>query len=113
MSFTNGQAACSFGIAPSTSQVSILGDTFLRSAYVVFDLDNNEISLAQSNFEATGSHILEISKGKNAVPSATGSEGPQSSGSENAAGSLSPLESTGAVSILAGAMALTFAWFLI
>ncbi|EKJ76280.1 hypothetical protein FPSE_03535 [Fusarium pseudograminearum CS3096] len=113
MSFTNGQAACSFGIAPSTSQVSILGDTFLRSAYVVFDLDNNEISLAQSNSEATGSHILEISKGKNAVPSATGSEGPQSSGSENAAGSLSPLESTGAVSILAGAMALTFAWFLI
>ncbi|CEI68677.1 putative aspartic-type endopeptidase opsB [Fusarium venenatum] len=113
MSFTNGQAACSFGIAPSTPQVSILGDTFLRSAYVVFDLENNEISLAQSNFDATGSHILEIGTGKNAVPSATGAGGPQSSGNENAAGSLSPLGSDGAVSVLAGAMALTFTWFLI
>ncbi|KAM0236430.1 hypothetical protein ACHAPO_005062 [Fusarium lateritium] len=113
MSFTNGQAACSFGIAPSTSQVSILGDTFLRSAYVVFDLENNEISLAQSNFDATGSHILEIGTGKSAVPSATGSGRPQSSGNENAAGSLSPLGSDGAVSVLAGAMALTFTWFLI
>jgi hypothetical protein len=113
MSFSSGQAACSFGIAPSTSQVSILGDTFLRSAYVVFDLANNEISLAQSNFDATGSHILEIGTGKNAVPSATGAGGPQSSGNENAAGSLSPLGSDGVVSMLAGAVALAFAWFLI
>ncbi|KAJ4012255.1 hypothetical protein NW766_007556 [Fusarium irregulare] len=113
MSFDNGQAACSFGIAPSTTQVSILGDTFLRSAYVVFDLDNNEISLAQSNFDATGSHILEIGTGKNAVPSATGAEGPQSSGNENAAGSLSPLASDGIISMIAGAVALGFAWLLI
>ncbi|RFN49675.1 hypothetical protein FIE12Z_6027 [Fusarium flagelliforme] len=113
MSFDNGQAACSFGIAPSTTQVSILGDTFLRSAYVVFDLDNNEISLAQSNFDATSSHILEIGTGKNAVPSATGAEGPQSSGNENAAGSLSPLASDGIISMIAGAVALGFAWLLI
>lgn len=113
MSFNNGQAACSFGIAPSGSQISILGDTFLRSAYVVFDLDNNEISLAQSNFDATGSHILEIGTGKNAVPSATGAGKPQSSGHENSAGALSPLGSDGVVSMFAGVVALTFAWLLI
>ncbi|RGP69930.1 aspartic-type endopeptidase opsb [Fusarium longipes] len=113
MSFSSGQAACSFGIAPSTSQISILGDTFLRSAYVVFDLDNNEISLAQSNFDATGSHIVEIGTGKNSVPSATGAGGSGSSGNESAAGSLSPLGCDGVVSMLAGLVALAFAWFLI
>ncbi|KAF4123217.1 Eukaryotic aspartyl protease [Geosmithia morbida] len=62
---------CTFGIAPSGSSSSVLGDTFLRSAYVVFDLDNNEISLAQSNFDATDSDIVEIGSGADAVPSAT------------------------------------------
>lgn len=31
---------------------NILGDTFLRSAYIVFDLDAREISLAQTSFSA-------------------------------------------------------------
>ncbi|KAI5459957.1 aspartic peptidase domain-containing protein [Mariannaea sp. PMI_226] len=70
LSFDDGTPACMFGIAPASS-TNVLGDTFLRSAYVVFDLDNNEISLAQSNFNATKPHITEIAKGKNPVPSAT------------------------------------------
>ncbi|KAG5665102.1 hypothetical protein KAF25_009227, partial [Fusarium avenaceum] len=114
MSFDNGQAACTFGIAPSTSEISILGDTFLRSAYVVFDLANNEISLAQSNFDANGSHIVEIGSGKNSVPTGTGSNGTGSSdNSENGAGALSPLGSDGVTSMLAGVGALAFAWLLI
>ncbi|KAF4992998.1 hypothetical protein FGRMN_6802 [Fusarium graminum] len=111
MSFDNGQAACTFGIAPTTSQISILGDTFLRSAYVVFDLANNEISLAQSNFNAKGSHIVEIGSGKNSVPKGTGaSDSSSSDGSENAAVTLG---SDGAMSLLAGALALAFACLLI
>lgn len=46
------------------------GDTFLRSAYVVYDLQNEQISLAQAAY-GTGSNIVEIGQGKNAVPDST------------------------------------------
>ena len=62
---------CLFGIAPSQGSTSVLGDTFLRSAYVVYDLANNEISLAQTNFNSTTSHVLEIGTGTASVPDAT------------------------------------------
>lgn len=71
--YSRGQPYCLFGIAPAgRSSVSVLGDTFLRSAYVVYDLDNNEISLAQTNFNSTSENIQEIQKGSNGVPNATG-----------------------------------------
>ena len=60
-----------FGIAPSQGTTSVLGDTFLRSAYVVYDLANNEISLAQTNFNSTSSHVVEIGSGAGSVPDAT------------------------------------------
>jgi hypothetical protein len=68
LSFSNGVPACLFGIAPAGQSASVLGDTFLRSAYVVYDLDNNEISMAQTVFNATTSDIVEIGKGKSSVP---------------------------------------------
>lgn len=40
-----GQTICMLGIVPS--DFPILGDNFLRSAYTVFDLEENTISLAQ------------------------------------------------------------------
>ena len=67
----NDENICLFGIAPSLGSTSVLGDTFLRSAYVVYDLANNEISLAQTNFNSTTSHVLEISTGTASVPDAT------------------------------------------
>jgi len=67
-----GRALCILGIAPLLNGVAILGDTFLRSAYVVYDLDNNEISLAQTNFNATKTSIQEIKKGAEGVPNASG-----------------------------------------
>lgn len=60
---------CMFGISPSRGS-SVLGDTFLRSAYVVFDMGNNEVSIAQSKLNATGTDIAEIGTGQDAVPSA-------------------------------------------
>ena len=60
---------CIFGIAPADG-TSVLGDTFLRSAYVVCNLESKEIALAQASFNATGSNIVEISSGKG-IPSAT------------------------------------------
>ncbi|POS79558.1 candidapepsin-3 precursor [Diaporthe helianthi] len=68
--FSDGTEACLFGIAPAGSSSMVLGDTFLRSAYVVYDLENNEISIAQTNFNATTSNVLEIGTGPAAVPSA-------------------------------------------
>lgn len=68
--FSSGAQACLFGIAPTTS-TPILGDTFLRSAYVVYDLSNNEISIAQTKFNVSASNVLEISSGTSGVPSAT------------------------------------------
>lgn len=67
-----GEPVCILGIAPAEGSTPVLGDTFLRSAYVVYDLQHNEISLAPTNFNATGTdNILEITNGSNPVPSAT------------------------------------------
>jgi len=75
ITFQDGEQLCFFGIFPeSTSDGSyVLGDTFLRSAYVVYDLDKNEISLANTNFNVTESHIMEIGT---TVPDAVGVENP-------------------------------------
>lgn len=67
---SRGQPVCILGIAPAGNSVSVLGDTFLRSAYVVYDLANNEISLAQTNFNATTENIQEIQSGAGGVPNA-------------------------------------------
>lgn len=71
LTFSDGTAACLFGIAPAGSSTAVLGDTFIRSAYLVYDLANNEISIAQTNFNATGTSIVEIGTGTAAVPDAT------------------------------------------
>lgn len=63
------EPVCILGLGMSGSSTPVLGDTFLRSAYVVYDLDNNEISLAQTNFNSTSDNILEITS--STVPSAT------------------------------------------
>ncbi|GFF50180.1 probable aspartic-type endopeptidase opsB [Aspergillus udagawae] len=62
---------CVFGIYTTTSGIPVLGDTFLRSTYVVFDLANREISMANTNFKPGEDAILEIGTGKDAVPGAT------------------------------------------
>jgi len=77
--FTNGQRACAFGIVGAGSSMSVLGDTFLRSAYVVYDLANNEISLANTRFNSTSDNVLEIATGTDSVPSATAVANPVTS----------------------------------
>lgn len=65
----DGAPICQFGIDKAGGNPLLLGDTFLRSAYVVYDLDNFEIALAQTNFEATPDvnkndvHIISASAG--------------------------------------------------
>ncbi|KAK6530862.1 hypothetical protein TWF281_007698 [Arthrobotrys megalospora] len=74
----NGNPECIFGIQPQPSDFGdtyIFGDTFLRSAYVVYDLDGRAIWMAQTVFNATESNILEIRKStltESGVPDASG-----------------------------------------
>jgi hypothetical protein len=62
---------CDLGIRASDITY-LLGDTFLRSAYVVYDIDHNQIALAQTNFEATGSNIHEILSSATGIPLLSG-----------------------------------------
>ncbi|KAK9323360.1 aspartic peptidase domain-containing protein [Lipomyces orientalis] len=72
LTFTNGQPVCLLTVTTSDDiGVSILGDTFLRSAYVVYDLDNHVIALAQTIFNETESDIVAIGTGATAIPGAT------------------------------------------
>jgi hypothetical protein len=72
----DGTPMCFFGVSDAGGGTNVLGDTFLRSAYVVYDLSNNEISLAQTQFNSTQDNVLEITTGKNSVPDATGVANP-------------------------------------
>jgi hypothetical protein len=58
----DGQTVCSFGIEPASSLGSdvalLFGDTLLRSAYVVYDLYNQRIGLAPTNFDSTTSNVV-------------------------------------------------------
>ena len=71
LQFSDGTPACVFGIASNGGGTSVLGNTFLRSAYVVYDLVNHQISLAPTNFNSTTDNIKEIAPGPAGVPDAT------------------------------------------
>lgn len=58
--------------------IATLGETFLRCAYVVFDLDNKQASLAQSNINSTTSNIIEFVANESTIPHATGVVAPSS-----------------------------------
>ncbi|KAI0389113.1 acid protease [Xylariaceae sp. FL0594] len=62
---------CPFGIQNSTSDPYLLGDTFLRSAYVVYDLQNNEIAMAATDFNSTSSNIVPFASKGATIPSST------------------------------------------
>lgn len=65
-----GEEACEFGIQ-NTTGINLLGDTFLRSAYVVYDLENNQVAMAPTDFNATESNIIAFASEGAAIPSAT------------------------------------------
>ncbi|RCI13998.1 putative aspartyl protease [Ophiocordyceps polyrhachis-furcata BCC 54312] len=64
VNFGDGVPACYLGIMPSGgssgSSANVLGDTFLRSAYVVYDLQGKTIALANTRFNVTASNVQEI-----------------------------------------------------
>jgi len=64
--FKDGREACILGISPvdtSLGGIVLFGDTFLRSAYVVYDLENLEIALAQAKYGVQSSNVVNIPSG--------------------------------------------------
>jgi hypothetical protein len=68
------QNTCLLGLlgAETNGGATILGDTFMRSAYVVYDLENNLIAIAQTNFNSTKSNVVEIAAGASGLPAVSG-----------------------------------------
>ncbi|KAL7945067.1 aspartic peptidase domain-containing protein [Trichoderma barbatum] len=75
-----GQSVCEFGIQNTTDAPYLLGDTFLRSAFVVYDLVNNEIALAPTNFNTTQSNVVPFPSSGAPIPSATSAPNQSKSG---------------------------------
>lgn len=53
-----GELVCEFGIQNYSTGPFVLGNTFLRSAYIVYDLENHEIGIAATKFNSTDSDIV-------------------------------------------------------
>jgi len=66
-----GMDACEFGIQNFSAPPYLLGDTFLRSAYVVYDLINNQIGIAPTKFNSTKTNIVPFPSLSAHIPSAT------------------------------------------
>ena len=63
-----GDGICVFGINPSIDGMAILGDTFLRSAYVVYDMSNNVVAMAQMNPRSTKENIVDFKESDTTIP---------------------------------------------
>ncbi|PQE05987.1 aspartic-type endopeptidase protein [Rutstroemia sp. NJR-2017a BBW] len=64
---------CGFGIQKGVEGGYLLGDTFLRSAYAVFDLDANEVGLAQARFgPGEQGRVMEFESGGEGIASVSG-----------------------------------------
>lgn len=85
--FSGDEQLCLFGITSAQGETAVLGDSFLRSAYVVFDIANNEVSLAQTNFNSTTASVSEIGTGTNSVPGASAVANPVQAAATTTAGS--------------------------
>ncbi|OCK98072.1 acid protease [Cenococcum geophilum 1.58] len=66
----NTDGTCFLGIKSEPSGEYVLGDSFLRAAYVVYDVDNQNLWLDQA--DECGSNVIAIGKGPDAVPQVKG-----------------------------------------
>ncbi|KHN95537.1 secreted aspartic proteinase [Metarhizium album ARSEF 1941] len=81
---------CVLGVSPDDS-FFVLGDTFLRAAYAVYDMDNRNVYVASA--ADCGTHLVPIGRGENAVPVLDG-ECPPRVTSAKASTASSPVQPT-------------------
>lgn len=73
---TSGKGLCQLGLigvddATASFEGLVLGDTFLRSAYVYYNLDSLSIGVAQTVFDTTQQNIQEVSNNRTLPEAAT------------------------------------------
>ncbi|KAK9780226.1 putative Aspartic peptidase domain-containing protein [Seiridium cardinale] len=95
---SDGNRVCMLGVDESSkSSKHSIGDTFLRSAYVVFDLDHREVSMAQLKHDASGSEVVALgADGQITQTSATSTATSTGTAVVSSTGGASTTESTGA-----------------
>lgn len=69
--FSDADGGCEFGLGPPIQGFSIMGDTFLRSAYAVFDIDNNLAALAQAAENMTDTSSIAAIPPGTSIPGAS------------------------------------------
>ena len=74
--YSDGEQVCAFMLVPAQDEgmnFQTLGDAVLRSMYVVFDLDNGQVSIAQSSPDSTAEpNIKPVEAGPDGVAKAAG-----------------------------------------
>ncbi|OAA75553.1 candidapepsin-4 precursor [Akanthomyces lecanii RCEF 1005] len=97
----------SSGGSSNEPEYALLGDTFLRSAYVVYDLARQEVAIAQSYPKSNETNIVTL-KANSTIPSIKGMDAPAEDTAASAAG-LVRAPSTAAAAALAVVAAAVFA----
>jgi hypothetical protein len=92
---SGSSSTCQLAIGVASEAPYILGDTFIRSAYVVYDLTNNEIGLAQTNFESSVQNVVAFSATATGIPSLTGQATGNTLEPKSAAGKVGPVDMRG------------------
>lgn len=79
------------GSSAKATDYAILGDSFLRSAYVVYDLANLQIGIAPANLNSTSTNVQELSADESSLPQMSGvaSQTASSTGTSTSSGTAS------------------------
>ncbi|TVY31617.1 putative aspartic-type endopeptidase, partial [Lachnellula occidentalis] len=102
---------CGFGIYDGGhTGPYLLGDTFVRSAYVVYDLEANVIAMAQTNFNSSSSCVVEFQANATGMPMVSGiptvmklaEVGSENNGGGNETDSVTGIVATDTVGVLTG-----------
>ena len=59
----DGTPLCYLGVIGTNGTIILLGDTFIRSAYMVFDVDNLQISMAPVKYDVCREDVVSIPAG--------------------------------------------------
>lgn len=100
----NSGASAEDGEDEADTSFALLGDTFLRSAYVVYDIDNRQVGLAQANLNSTRSDVQGLDADMTGLPAYTGvakQEEPSGSATATASGTASGASTAGSSSTTA------------
>lgn len=60
----DGSPLCYLGVIGTPGNIILLGDTFIRSAYLVYDAENMQVAMAPVKYGVSGQNIVPISAGK-------------------------------------------------